>query len=218
MIKIQSISKSSSHHLVYSEFHPLQRFGYACLTYYPAECEKIAKINSEILDLILKFKLENFPKEDLEPALIEYFVQMNWRLYSIFREVECQEIGISVVLVINNDTELTVIPFGRFICGIWDEKGLHEIGLPWENFRVKSMQELKLLGNLAEDIKPNIIHHKLENRTGISIIPPHKNILSKCNSWNELIGELESDEEEYPHLILSNGIIPAKTKKRLWKK
>ena len=216
MTKIQKISYSSKNNLVYNDMHILQKRGFALLTYYPATCEKIDAVNAEILDSILKLELDTFPKEDLEKVLKEFFIQLNWRLYSMFRSTSSQEKGISAVLIINIQDELYVVSFGRFVCGIWNENGLSEIGLPWENFRVKSMQELMLLGNLAEDIKPNILKFELADHNGLSIFPYHKSALSECLSWNELITALDEDEEEFPHILISNGIVSDKSKKRFW--
>ncbi|MFO7896430.1 MAG: hypothetical protein R6U84_05830 [Candidatus Cloacimonadales bacterium] len=218
MIKLQKISVSQPKNLVYHEFYPNQRFGFACLSYYPAECAEIAQVNAEILDNILKLQLENWEEEKLEEQLIEFFMQLNWRIYSIFQQIGCQEKGISLVLVINIDDELIIVPFGRFICGIWDENGMQELGLAWENFTVKSMQELKLLGNLAQDLKPNMIKHQLVKGSGISILPAHKNIYAKIDNWNQMINQLQDDSEDFPHLILSNGIISKPAKRKLWKR
>jgi hypothetical protein len=216
MIKIHKISHSSKNNLVFDDMHLLQNRGFALLTYYPAQCDKIAEINAEILDSILKLELDTFPKEDLQKVLTEFFVQLNWRLFSMFRSVSSQEKGISVVLIVNIQSELYVIPFGRFICGIWNEKGLTEIGNTWENFRVKSMQDLMLLGNLAEDIKPNIIKLELPNHSGLSVVTYHESAISECNSWYEMINELAKAEEEPPYILISNGIVYEKAKKKFW--
>ncbi|MCK4956951.1 MAG: hypothetical protein KAS49_04900 [Candidatus Cloacimonetes bacterium] len=215
MIKLQKNSFSNSKNLVYNEFHPNQKFGYACLSYYPAECDEISKINAHILDSILKFNLENFSKEEIKEPLEEFFIQLNWRLYSMFKQTNGKEKGISFILIINFDDKLLIIPFGRFLCGIWDENGLTELGNEWENFQVKSMQELKLLGNLAQNLKPNIIEHHLLNNTGLTIIPAHKNHFAEFNNLNEILNHLNSSEETFPHIILSNGVIKNNKSKKI---
>lgn len=214
MINLQHISQSTSNNLVYNEFYPNQKFGFSFLTYYPAKCGRISEINAVIIENILKFNFYELDEDILITELTEFFVQLNWRLYSIFRKVDCEENGISIVFVLNKDDNLLIIPFGRFICGLWDENGMKELGLSWEHFTVKSMQEFMFLGNLAQDITPNIVRHKLDNRSGLTILPANRNNYGKFETWHQMLNALQNEEEEFPHFIIKNGIIPSKIKKR----
>ncbi len=207
MIRLQKISNSNSQNMVYHQFHPHQKFGYAALSYYPAECAETDFINAHILNSVLKFDIEKHSEDNVEDALKEFFVQLNWQLYSIFKEKMCVEKGISFVLIINYNENIVLIPFGRFICGIWDEKGFIELGSKWENFTVKSMEKLNFLGNIDKDIKSNIIHHNLKNGSSLLLLPANKSNFFSFRNWNETISEIQLSKEEFPHIFLSNGFL-----------
>ncbi|MDY6916182.1 MAG: hypothetical protein SVM86_07700 [Candidatus Cloacimonadota bacterium] len=122
----------------------------------------LKKVNSHILKKVMELDLQNVLIQDLAKTLREFFVELNWQLYSIYRKADTQDFGISLILAIIVRDEIYLVRFGRLLAAKLHKKDIEYIGEKWDNFKVKSRKDLFLLGSRDEDIPVKIHRVKLQ--------------------------------------------------------
>ena len=219
MINLIDHSSTNKSNLTFTDFFPNQDFNLILLTHNLEESEFLNRINFHILERLMNLNLEDVPKKDLEKTLKEFFIEINWQLYSRFRNTQTMEFGISLMLLIILNDEIFLVQFGRMLCGKIKTGELEHIGNDWKNLAVKSKSELSLLGAKDENIVTKIHKFKLENGEIFFSIPSLKveelkklgiNSLSIKENINTLY-----NAEKFPFCIINSGNIK-ELKKRGW--
>jgi len=219
MINLIDHSNTNKSNLTFTDFFPNQDFNLILLTHNLEESEFLNQINSHILERLMNLNLEDVPKKELDKTLKEFFIEINWQLYSKFRNAQTMEFGISLLLMIIIKDEVFLVQFGRMLCGKIKNGELENIGNDWKNLAVKSKSELFLLGAKDENIVTKIHKFKLEKGEFFFAIPSTKaeelkNIGINSSSLNENIRSLYKNDK-FPYCILNSGNIQI-PKKRVW--
>ena len=205
--------------MTFTDFFPNQDFNIILQTHSLEESEFLNGINSHILERLMFLNLEDVPKNALDKTLKEFFIEVNWQLYSKFRKTQTMEFGISLLLMIIRKDDIYLIQFGRMLCGKTKDGELEHIGNDWKNLAVKSKSELSLLGAKDENIVTKIHKFKLGKNEIFFAIPSTKvEELKKIGinslSIKENIKTLH-DSEKFPYSIINSGNI-LKKKKKAW--
>ncbi len=221
MINLIDHSGTNKSNLTFTDFFPNQDFNLVLLTHNLEECEFLNGINSHILERLMFLNLEDVPKKELEKALKEFFIEINWQLYSKFRNIQTMEFGTSLLLMIIIKGDIYLVQFGRMLCGKITDGELEHIGNDWNNLAVKSKSDLFLLGAKDENIVTKIYKFKLEKGDIFFAIPSTKaeelkNIGINSLSIMENIKTLYNSEK-FPFCIINSGNIQSIKKRGLFK-
>ncbi|HHE38762.1 MAG TPA: hypothetical protein ENL20_09345, partial [Candidatus Cloacimonetes bacterium] len=109
MINLIDHSSTNKSNLTFTDFFPNQDFNLILLTHNLEESEFLNRINFHILERLMNLNLEDVPKKDLEKTLEEFFIEINWQLYSRFRNTQTMEFGISLMLLIILNDEIFLV-------------------------------------------------------------------------------------------------------------
>ncbi len=188
MINLIAHSETEKSNLVFTDFFPGQDINLILLTHNLEESEFLNQMNSHILERLMHLNLEDVPRKDLEQMLKEFFIELNWQLYSKFRNTQTMEFGISLLLMIIVKDEIYLVQFGRMLCGKIKNGELEFIGNDGKNLAVKSKLELYLLGAKDKNITTKIHTFKLECGEILFTIPSTKfEELNKALCRNEWV-------------------------------
>ena len=132
------------------------RFGWFLCTWHPEEHIAMEEIQAEIKLAILNSDIQHVSKLEAGKWLKEFFAEFHWKLHALFNKTEIKEKGISLFLALMYENELHFVQFGRLFCALGSAKSIKPVGLKWENYHVKSLKELKLLGLDADEIKVKV--------------------------------------------------------------
>lgn len=168
MIKQLSISKSFSDKIAFTDYYPNRSKFFSLFLHYYEDTPIVYEVLSQVMELILNFVKEN---EQINEAKIQSFMNdLNWISAGKLRLLPLNNQGISLALLFINDNEITAIRYGRMLLGKISGKKLEDIGPKWDNFQVKSLDKLSLLGLLSEDKFPEIYQIELNNNEKLVII------------------------------------------------
>lgn len=168
---IQRISQNHACNYHFAEFFPNLRTKYLFITQFSEEHAEFHKINAHILESFFSIDIPSIDSNDMDARLKEFFLELNWRCYSMFNKLAVQEKGLSLLLLIERDDKLWLMQFGRLLCGISTEDTSREEGTSWSNFVIKTKSDLFLLGGLEEDIFPKVLHPQLVCGDQLFMIP-----------------------------------------------
>lgn len=130
------------------DFHSTMdgRFGWFLLTWHPEQADALEEIQTQIKLDIRNSAIGNTTKAEIETWLKSFFAEYHWKLHAMFRKTTLKEQGISLLLAVMYDHELFIVEFGRILCGVCDKQTLTPSGRAWNNFYVKSLVEMNLIG------------------------------------------------------------------------
>jgi hypothetical protein len=128
------------------------RFGWFLLTWHPEDDPVLEEIQTKIKLDIRNSMLGQTSKVEIESWLKSFFSEYHWKLHAVFRKTNLKEKGISLFLAVMYDQELYILEFGRMLSGVCLKDRLEPVGRNWNNFHVKSLDEMALLGMSEKDI------------------------------------------------------------------
>ena len=202
---IRRLSQNVNKDFVFEDFFPNQRTQYLFMTHYLEDHEELPKINAHIIQSILQLDIPSIPSDAMESSLKDFFLELNWRCFSMFNKLPIAEKGVSLLLLILRDNELYLMQFGRLLCGISSKDTCSQIGVPWENFVIKTKDDLLLLGNLGQDIFPKVLRPELISGDQLFSLPyPHTRELECATLCHEILDKtIDSllEKEMIPHLV-----------------
>ncbi len=162
MLSIKASSANHESNIFFSTYFQGKSNFIALATHTSLKSELYDQINSFIINELLLQDLENSTKDKVEEALKEFFVELNWKLYAKFRQTNLPEQGISLLLALVFNNDVYLVQFGRMLCCTICGKKLTEVGRPWENFHVKSKNDLFLLGSIDDNIPVKVLQVELK--------------------------------------------------------
>jgi hypothetical protein len=113
------------------------------------------------MELVLNFMKDN---SQVDKDKIQNFMNdLNWISAGKMHNLPLNNQGISLGLILVNEDEITAIRYGRMLLGKIVSDKLECIGPEWDNFSIKSLDRLSLLGLLSEDKFPEFYQVKLNN-------------------------------------------------------
>ena len=152
MIKIFDSSDNFLSNYIYLDHFPGQPRNMMLMLKHHSEDIFANQMLEKLLSEIIELDLDNLPEDKIIPALQSFFVEINWRLYSLFGQRPDLERGISLFLCVMESDQMYFIQFGRYFMGLLDKSEFKEIGRKWENLAMASREDLMLLGSRDMDI------------------------------------------------------------------
>ncbi len=168
MIKQVAISESFNNKIAFTDYYPNRSDFFSLFIHYFEDTPIVYETLGEIMELILNFMNEY--KETSKDKLLNFMNDLNWISAGKLRNLPLNNQGISLGLVIINDNKVTSLRYGRMLMAkIYDSK-IESIGPEWDNFSVKSLDSLSLLGLLSEDKYPELFEFELKNNEKFIIL------------------------------------------------
>jgi len=121
-----------------------------------------------VLQSIISKNFENVNINETIVRMKEYFVELNWQLNAKLRNFPVKEKGFSLLFILTKGNKAYLVQFGRFLLGIVEGNNFSEIGRSWDNFHVKTLEDLKLLGYADKNIDVQI--HEVELKEDCQLI------------------------------------------------
>ena len=220
-INLLGYADSHESNFVFVDFFKNQKLNLLLLTHNLEKSDFLDKINSFIMEKIIELKIDEIERNNIEEVLKEFFVELNWQLYAKFRKAISKEFGLSLLLVIIYENEAFIVQFGRLLCGLLKNGKLSQIGRDWQNFAIKTKEELFLLGSKDENIDFDIYKVTLEKGSLLFALPSTEiENLEKLGinplSLKENILTLY-EKNKFPYFILKVGKSVLIRRKKLWK-
>ncbi len=217
MLNIQSLSKNAQQQFTFSDFFSHRRNNFLLMTESYDHLPFYDDINRSILQQILSLGFDQ-GKSIADHDLQELFRQINWQVNATLKkspvnmEGKSLETGISLLFVLFRENRLTVVQFGRILCGTISATEKVEIGHPWENFSVKSRDALNLLGYVDDNIPVKIHNIALEpGQNFVAFSSRHAARIGqtglKPRLWKILFKEL-NDDSPFLHCLIENPMKP----------
>ena len=166
-MNVRTISGNTDRQFTFTDFFGHRRNNYILMTECYDYLPFFDSINRSILQQILKLEIDR-NKTIADGDLQEFFRQINWQINASLKRMHVDaegksvEPGISLMFALFRDDRVTIVQFGRILCGIVGDGNKVEIGHAWENFSVKSREALNLLGYRDDNIPVKLHHHTLE--------------------------------------------------------
>jgi hypothetical protein len=146
------------------------RYGWFLLTWHPESDPVLEEIQTQIKLDIRNSALGQTSALEIENWLKHFFAEYHWKLHAVFRKTSLREKGISLLLAVLFDHDLYIVEFGRMLCGRMEKDRLEPVGRSWNNFHVKSLEEMTLLGMSEADIPVKVKRfHLAENNRFIAL-------------------------------------------------
>ncbi|MBW6515125.1 MAG: PQQ-like beta-propeller repeat protein [Candidatus Cloacimonetes bacterium] len=205
-VKILHAEKNKTN-LFFSDYFQRQDRSIVLLTHYREESSSHEKINSIILQSLVKIDFQNILWEELPALLKEFFLNLNWELFAHFRNFQEQEVGVSIFLAIIEDNNICFVSGGRFLAGVITQSGLDELGKNWDHFHVKTKENLGLLGVLGKDIEVKPVVQELPINSIFVTLPADKakTLNLKETGFYELADKVSNEykREPFPYWMIS---------------
>lgn len=214
MYYIYSLSESEKSNLAYYESDPAVDYQLLLLTFNLTDNEFLHEINQLIINLIEARNFKNIEQDNLDSAIKAFFIELNWQLFSKFNKNEKNfEFGTSIFFsVIKNDT-LYFSQFGRMLCGFLKNNHIEQIGKKWDNFLIKTVEDVALLGSKDEDIFVKVKELSLnENELFFSVPSFQTEDLKGDMDIYQIKREIRRlyRRQHFPYIILSRNEIEIK--------
>jgi hypothetical protein len=171
MYIVRLLSDSNPQNLTFTDLFQNQQKGYLVLTHSMPSAAGIEKINAHILERVIQLNIPEMQEDEIKEVLKEFFVELNWQIYSKFRMSIIDEHGISFLMFILYYDKVFVVQFGRLVAGMIQNNKFKEIGKSWDNFPIKTKEDLFLLGGLDRDIFVKIHTLDLHSDTVLFALP-----------------------------------------------
>jgi len=168
LIKEIAISKSFSNKIVFTDYYPARNTFYTLFLHYYEDTPIVYDTLGEVMELVLNFLNENteFDKNKYQ----NFMNDLNWIAAGKLKTLPLNNQGISLGLFLIDDNQISVFRYGRILLGKIKGDKLDYIGPEWDNFSVKSLERLSLLGLLSEDKYPEFYQIELQNREKLVIL------------------------------------------------
>ncbi len=214
--KINS-SANYKNNLSFSDYFQEQNRTVVLLTHYCEEHSYYDSINSLLIEKLINLDLQHIPWEELTERIKPFFIDLNWELHAVFNKESDVEKGLSLLLMVIEGNRLFYVSFGRFLCMLLSQKNTEWYSEDWSNSRVKTPEQLGLLGSLQQDIsvKPLIINLK----EGSQFIAVSSDIIkridfSSLNIYNsKSYLENQFEKKPYSYSIVSHSSNRSKQRK-----
>jgi len=173
------------------------------------------------MEKVIELRIDEIDRFHIKESLQEFFVELNWQLYAKFRKTISEEFGLSLLLVVFYENEAFIVQFGRILCGLLFGGKLTHIGRDWQNFAIKTKEELFLLGSRDENISVEVYKVRLENGSVLFALPSVKIAALKklginALSLKEHISVLY-EKEIFPYFIVKVGKTVLKKRKNIFR-
>ena len=176
------------------EFNSSQdgRFGWFLLTWHPESDPILEEIQIQIKIDLRNSDLGQTSKVEIESWLREFFTEYHWKLHAALRKTSLKEKGISLFLAVMFDNELYTLEFGRMLSGLVEKDNIRPAGRAWNNFHVKSLDEMQMLGLLESDIpvKPRRI-----------ILPENQYLIALPSVFADQLMQIDIDYASFSSLL-----------------
>jgi hypothetical protein len=215
---IDLITHANTHksNLVYTDFFINQNFNLILMTHHLEQSEFLDSLNSIIINELIDAKLDEVPKDKLKQKIKDFFITINWQLYSKFETADTKEHGLSLLLFISIDNKAYIVQFGRLLCGLMNQN-LKVIGKEWRHFSVKNTDELFLLGSRGENIAVSVLEAEFEKNSHFVAIPSDiaEELIVFENRPKKILSQIQfrAQKEQFPYFILKTKpslLIPKK--------
>lgn len=162
MIKQVKISKTFRNRIAFSDYHPNRNEFFSVFIHYYEDTPLAYDTLGEILELVLEYvKTAEYQKR---ANLQKFMNDLNWIAAGKLKSLPINNQGISFGFLLIDEDNVTAICYGRMLIAKISGNKLEEIGEKWENYSVKSLQRMSLLGLLSEDKFPEIYNIELNNK------------------------------------------------------
>ena len=218
MLKIVSNSESHKNNFFYKDFFPKNNFNHILLTHSLEKDIDLSEINRVIMNSIISLEFDDLIISNLEQKLKDFFVELNWHLVAKFNKLGIKQRGISLFMGLQHNGYFYFVQFGRFLAGKIENKQFETIGKKWDNFHVKTIDSLELIGNKEEDINVKINKIELSDDAFIFALPFKKahQIQDNLNYYTiEEKLKKEYKKEKFPY-FLANTPDQIEVKKKKW--
>jgi hypothetical protein len=161
LIKQISISESFSNKIAFTDYYPNRQNYFSLFIHYFEDTPIVYDTLGEIMDLILTFL--NQHKDVSKDKLLSFMNDLNWISAGKLRNLPLNNQGISLGLVLVNDNQVRALRYGRILMARVINSKIESLGPKWDNFSIKSLDNLSLLGLLSEDKYPELFEFELKN-------------------------------------------------------
>lgn len=162
MIKQVGISKTFRNRIAFSDYHPNRKEFFSVFIHYYEDTPLIYDTLGELLKLVLEYV--KTPEYQKRSNLQKFMNDLNWIAAGKLKSLPLNNQGVSFGLLLIDEDNITAIRYGRILIAKISGDKLEAIGEEWENYSVKSLQRMSLLGLLSEDKFPEIHNIALNNR------------------------------------------------------
>ncbi len=168
MIKQIAISPSYSNKIVFTDYYPNRKQFFSLFIHYYEDTPIVYETLGEIMGLILNFMKDNLLLDKIK--LQNFMNDLNWISAGKLRNLPLYNQGLSLALLIIDDNKIKAVRYGRMLMGKISEKNIQPIGPEWDNFSIKSLDRLALLGLQSEDNYPEFFEIELTNNEKFVIL------------------------------------------------
>lgn len=205
MLKEVCISKSFTNKIVFSDYYPNRDKFFTLFLHYYEDTPLVYDTLGEIMELILSF-LKTHHKINTH-ELIEFMNDLNWISAGKLNKLPLVNQGISLGLLIAEDNNIRFVRYGRILASSILGNNLDYVGPEWDNFKIKSISDLSLLGLQSEDNYPILHEIELNNKERFVIL--------ETDAQESFIKSLQENVEyENPSYIYQVIECNRKTKKK----
>lgn len=208
MYHLYSFSETEKSILSYFESNLDEDFQLICLTLNLYDNLFLQDLNKLIVQMIKEKNFVQYPIKEIDKAMKEFFVELNWILYSKFNKQETNfEFGLSLFFGIIKKDKLYYTQFGRMLCGKLEQDVIIPLGKKWDNFNIKAVEDLFLLGSKDEDIFVKTMKLELNSEELFFAIPAFQTEeLNTNNNIYTLKREIRKlyRRQHFPYVILSS--------------
>ena len=224
MLRIHSISETSFSNLTFNFSDRKSDTNIILLTFNLTDEDFLKEFNDHLLRAIKKLKLDKIEEPQLEKTIKEFFIELNWQLFSKFNRLEGNyEKGLSLAFVLSIENRIYVVQFGRMLSGVLRNNKFEYVGRSWENFSIKTKEDLFLLGSRDEDIHVKLYRTEMDKDslfiTIPSIVVENLKTNMDCSNLRRKIRYMYR-KQKFPYVILATKdfkIIPKQvTIKKFW--
>lgn len=207
MLRAHSISETAYSNLTFSLTDSKKNIHLVVLTFNLTDEEFLKEFNGHILRTVKKLKVDKIEESELEKTIKEFFVELNWQLFSKFTRLEGNyEIGLSLAFILAIENRIYLVQFGRMLSGVLRKNKFEYIGKSWDNFKIKTKEDLFLLGSRDEDIHVKLYRTEIDEDSLFISIPSinvenlKKNI--DCSNLRRKIRYMYR-KQNFPYVILA---------------
>ena len=145
-------SQKHDNNLCFTDYFQNQNRNLVLFTHFRKPHPSHEAVNSLILQKVIGFDLENRNWNSMVTDLQSFIVDLNWELFALFKRLDVDETGVSLLLIVIENDNLCFVSCGRFLCGLMVKESLTEIGKGWNDPHLTTIEELGLLGAIGNDI------------------------------------------------------------------
>ncbi|MDD3051614.1 MAG: PQQ-binding-like beta-propeller repeat protein [Candidatus Cloacimonetes bacterium] len=149
-------STQSDGNFIYKDFFQNENSGVFLMINSFDETKHLMSTFDFILASLLKHNFEDINQNELVSSIKDFFIELNWQLCARMRTLPLEEKGLSLFFLLVRRDTVYFVQFGRFLAGCISDGSLNELGIKWDNFHIKTLDELKLIGYREDDISVKV--------------------------------------------------------------